>query len=103
MSIQGLKDSVALPPHAETTAKVNHEFVRLLESALADAKAGRIVAGGVVAVVGPSSAYAFSSMDRYPFEIIGAAKILQDDVAIKMRQAAQSQSRIVRAGAMPRQ
>ena len=77
-------------------AKVNRELVGLLESALADAKAGRIVAGGVVAVVGPSSFLAFASMSMFPGEVIAGAEVLKADVITKMRQPRTSP--IVRPG-----
>jgi hypothetical protein len=79
---------------ANSEAKVNRELVRLLESALTDAKVGRIAAGGVVCVVGPSSAIAFSAMGVYPYEVIGAAEVMKADVILKMRQA--QQGRILR-------
>lgn len=65
---------------------VNRQLVQLLESALNDAKAGRMIAGGVVAVIGPSQFLAFSSMDRYPAEIIAGCQVMTSDVIIKMRQ-----------------
>ena len=77
--------------------KVNAELVRLLESALSDAKAGRIVAGGVVAVIGPSQFMAFGAMSTFPGEIIAAAEVLKSDMILKMRQPRPSP--IVRAGA----
>lgn len=83
-----------MPVEVPAAAKVNRELVRLLESALTDAKAGRIVAGGVVCVVGPSSAIAFSAMGTFPFEVIGAAEVMKADVILKMRQA--QQGRILR-------
>lgn len=86
-----------LPPDA----KVNLELVRLLESALSDAKAGRIVAGGFVAVVGPSQFVAFGAMGVYPAEIIAGAAVLTSDTIARMRQGPPA-SRLVRAGAFPR-
>jgi hypothetical protein len=84
---------------AETA--VNADLVRLLECALNDAKAGKLVAGAVIGVLGPGSAVAFSSMGRHPLEIVGAAHMLQDDVLIKMRQEMARGARIMRAGALP--
>ena len=80
--------------------KVNADFVRLLETALSDAKAGKIVAGGVIAVVGPSSFMAFSVEGNFPAEVIAGAEVMKSDVIIKMRQPRQSP--IMRAGAAPR-
>jgi hypothetical protein len=76
--------------------KVNRDLVKLLESVLADAKSGRVVAGAVVAVLGPSSAVAFSAMGAHPLEIIGAAKLLQDDVGAKLREAMAARNRVLR-------
>jgi hypothetical protein len=77
-------------------------LVRLLESALSDAKAGRIVAGAVVAVVGPSQFMAFGAMSSFPAEVIAGAAVLTSDTILKMRQPRQPrQSPIMRAGAMP--
>jgi len=70
--------------------KVNAELVRLLESALNDAKAGRIVAGGVVAVIGPSQFMAFGAMATFPAEIIAGAQVLTSDTIIRMRLPRQS-------------
>jgi hypothetical protein len=81
-------------------ARVNAELVRLLESALSDAKAGRLVAGGVVAVIGPSSFVAFAAMSAFPGEIIAGAEVMKADVILKMRQPRQSP--IVRPGQMQR-
>jgi hypothetical protein len=78
--------ALKMPVEVPVEAKVNRELVRLLESALADAKEGRIVAGGLVAVLGPSNAVAFSAMSVYPLEILGATVMLQADVNTKMRQ-----------------
>jgi hypothetical protein len=86
----------AMPAEVPSEAKVNHQLVRLLESALADAKAGRVVAGAVVAVLGPSNAAAFSAMSVFPLEILGATVMLQADVNFKMRQP--RQGAIVRPG-----
>lgn len=81
--------------------KVNVELVRLLETALTDAKAGRLVAGGVVGVVGPSSFMAFSVMSNFPGEIIAGAEVMKADLIVKMRQPRSSP--IMRPGAtMPR-
>jgi len=80
--------------------RVNQELVRLLESALSDAKAGRMIAGGVVAVIDRSSFMAFSSMSTFPGEIIAGAEVMKADVIAKMRQPRTSP--IVRAGAFPR-
>lgn len=82
------------------SAKVNPDLVRLLETALGDAKAGRLVAGGVVAVIGPSSFMAFSAMSNFPGEVIAGAEVMKADVIARMRQPRQSS--IVRAPAMPR-
>lgn len=82
------------------SVKVNVDFVRLLETALTDAKAGKIVAGAVVAVVGPSSFMAFSVEGNFPAEVIAGAEVMKSDVIIKMRQPRSSP--IMRAGAMPR-
>lgn len=70
--------------------KINNELVRLLESALSDAKAGRLVAGGVVAVLGPSSFVAFSAMAMHPGEVIAGAEVMKADIITKMRQPRQS-------------
>lgn len=78
------------------SVKVNHELVRLLEAALSDAKAGRMVAGGVAAVIGPSSFVAFSAMGPHPGEVIAAAEVMKADIIEKMRQPRTSP--IVRAG-----
>lgn len=78
--------------------KVNADLVRLLESALNDAKAGRLVAGGVVCVIGPSQFMAFGAMASFPAEIIAGAAVLTSDTILKMRQPRQSP--IVRAGPM---
>lgn len=82
MSMNG----AALQPEVPASAKVNHELVRLLETALNDAKSGRMVAGGVVAVVGASSFMAFGVMSNYPGEIIAGAEVLKADMIHKMRQ-----------------
>lgn len=82
------------------SVKVNAELVRLLESMLTDAKAGRVVAGGVVAVIGPSQFMAFGVMSNFPAELIAGAEVMKADAILKMRQPRQSP--IVRAGAMPR-
>ena len=86
MSMNG----AALAAEVPASAKVNHELVRLLENALNDAKAGRMVAGGVVAVVGASSFMAFGVMSSYPGEIIAGAEVLKADIITKMRQPRQS-------------
>ncbi len=79
-----------LPAEMPASAKVNHELVRLLESALSDAKAGKIVAGGVVAVVGASSFLAMGAMGSYPGEIIAGAQVLSADMIDRMRKPRQS-------------
>lgn len=66
--------------------RVNHELVRLLDAALSDAKAGRMVAGGVAAVVAPSSFVAFSAMGNHPGEVIAAAEVMKADIIEKLRQ-----------------
>ena len=88
--------ALKMPTQVPVEAKVNRELVRLLESALEDAKNGRIVAGGLVAVLGPSNAVAFSAMSVYPLEILGATVMLQADVNTRMRQP--RPSAIVRPG-----
>lgn len=77
--------------------RVNHEFVRLLETALADAKAGRIVAGGVAICMGNGGFAAFTATSVHYAECIAAAAVMQDDVILKMR--APRQPAIVRAPA----
>lgn len=69
-----------------SVGRVNHDFVRLLETALADAKAGRIVAGCVGAVIGPSNFVGFTSMWTFPAECIAACEVMKADVITKMRQ-----------------
>lgn len=91
--------TVRMPAEVPNDARVNRELVRLLESALADAKAGRIVAGGVVAVLGASSFVAFSAMSAYPGEVIAGAAVMTSDVIAKMRQP--RPHALVRAGQMP--
>jgi hypothetical protein len=81
------------------SVKVNAELVRLLESMLTDAKAGRVVAGGVVAVIGPSQFMAFGAMSSFPAEVIAGAAVLTSDTILRMRQPRVPS--IVRAGAMP--
>lgn len=82
--------------------RVNHDFVRLLETALADAKAGRIVAGCVGAVMGPSNFVGFTAMWAFPGEVIAACEVMKVDVITKMRTP--RQPAIVRAqpAAMPK-
>lgn len=65
---------------------VNAELVRLLESALGDAKAGRLVAGGVVGVLRASTFVAFSSFGRFAGEVIAGAEVMKADVIERMRQ-----------------
>lgn len=86
--------------NGEAVGKVNADFVRLLETALSDARAGKIVAGGVVAVVGPSSFMAFSCEGHFPAEVIAGCQVMTSDVIMKMRQPRTSP--IMRAGALPR-
>ena len=81
-------------------ARVKSELVRLLETALSDAKAGRLVAGGVVGVVSAGNFMAFAAMGHCPGEIIAGAEVMKADVIEKMRQPRMSS--IVRAGAIPR-
>lgn len=76
--------------------RVNRELVRMLEAALDDAKAGRIVAGGVVAVPGPSNFVAYSAFGHHPGEVIAGAQLMQSDVIARIRQP--QQGRIVRPG-----
>lgn len=83
----------------QTGVKVNGDLVRLLETALGDAKAGKIIAGGVVAVVGASSFMAFSVTGPFFAETIAGAEVMKSDAILKMRQPRQSP--ILRAGAMP--
>ncbi len=80
-------------------AKVNRDLVKLLEAALNDARAGRMVAGGVVAVIGPSQFMAYSAMSVFPAECIAGAAVMTSDVIMKMRQP--RPGGLVRAGALP--
>lgn len=82
------------------SVKVNSELVRLLESALTDAKAGRIVAGGVVAVIGPSQFMAFGAMSNFPAELIAGAQVLTSDTIVRMRQP--RPGALLRAQQMPK-
>lgn len=72
--------------NANGAGKVNHELVRLLEVALNDAKAGRIVAGGVAVVPGPSNFVAFTAFGNHPGEVMAAANMMISDVILKIRQ-----------------
>ncbi len=82
-------------PTTEAVAKINAELVRLLEHALADAKSGRIVAGGVVAVIGPSQFMAFSSFSTFPGEVIAGAEVMKANVISTM--TVPRSDRIIRA------
>jgi hypothetical protein len=77
---------VELAPEMPASVKVSRELVTLLKCALADAEAGKIVAGGVVVVIGPSNFAAFGAMGVYPGEIIAGAAVLTADTITKMRQ-----------------
>lgn len=66
--------------------RINHELVRLLEAALDDAKAGRLVAGGVAVVLGHSQFAAFTATSIHYAEVIAAAEVMKSDVILKMRQ-----------------
>lgn len=85
---------------AAANVKVNAELVSLLERALADAKSGRIVAGGVVAVIGPSQFMAFSAFATFPAETIAGAEVMKANVITRMQQPRQPV--LVRAGALPK-
>lgn len=79
-------------------AKVNHQLVRLLESALTDAKAGRVTAGGVALACGPSNFVAFAAFGNQPGEVIAAGRLMEADILTAMRQA--RSPAIMRAGPM---
>lgn len=65
--------------------RVNHELVRLLASALEDAKAGRIKGGGVVAVIDAVRFMAFAADGGMPGSVIAGAELMKTDVIARMR------------------
>lgn len=94
MDADGAKNGTVL---SSVAPLVNRQLVQLLESALNDAKAGRVRAGGVVAVVGPGQFMAFASFEGAAAEVIAGCEAMKFDVIEKMRTP---RSNILRA--MPR-
>lgn len=74
-------------------ADINNALVRLLEQALAGAKAGSFRGGGVVLVDGDGIVHHFANVGQFQFfmPLIAGAAVLQSDLQMTMK--AQQQAR----------
>ncbi len=75
---------------------VNLELVKLLESALADAKRGALTGGGVLCLLGGGSFMSFTADGGDSASMLAAATTMQHDIIAKMRTP--KQSRVVLPG-----
>jgi hypothetical protein len=79
---------------ADGDAPVNAALVRLLEQALAGAKAGSFRGGGVVLVDGDGLVHHFANVGQFAFfmPLIAGAAVLQMDLQMTMKAQAQGQA-----------
>jgi hypothetical protein len=84
--------------------RINHQLVALLRNALRDAEAGRIIAGGFIAVLDPGLPIPFIVLRpgslQGACELIAGAEVLKAHVVAKVNAPQQS---VLRAANMPRQ
>ena len=89
------------------TNRINHQLVTLLRNALRDAEAGRIIAGGFIAVLYPGVVLPFAALRpnlQGATEVIAGVEVLKANVIQTVtHRAAQQPAGILRAGNVPRQ